>query len=165
LQISKILIILEKMALVADYGSDSSGSCDEEEDDNQQKPSSSSSSKTVANILPSSSSSSTIAKSKVLDHFFTNDSSDDDNETEDITSSLGQSFSLPKPKLATDFPFETEIENDPIPPKKTYGDEEKPPPPTLNSSSFPNLMTSKVKGVVRIAAPSLKDVREIKSMF
>lgn len=64
---------------------------------------------------------------------------------------------LPQPKkVAIDEAEDEDIEIGPIPPKKTYGDEEIPQPP--KPSSIPSLSASKFKGKVRISIPFLNSV-------
>lgn len=151
------------MALVANYDSGEDMSSDD--DDVPVPPSiptasislqtaQSSTSPSSSNSAVVSSSSSQTKRPPTLDPFFQDSSDDDDEDASLTTTSIGQF--LPKPKTVADFPPPVEDEEGPIPPKKTYGDEEKPPPP--RNDSYPNIMTKKVKGVVRIQAPSLKDV-------
>lgn len=82
-----------------------------------------------------------------------NDKSED--SPHDETKHAWSTF-LPQPKKteATKPEFAEEI--GPIPPKKTYGDEEMPP---LKSTPLDSLTTSKVRGKVLISIPFLNSVR------
>lgn len=63
---------------------------------------------------------------------------------------------LPQPKKV-EVVEEDDVEIGPIPPKKTYGDEELPQPP--KQSSIATLSSTKVKGKTRISIPFLNSVR------
>ena len=67
---------------------------------------------------------------------------------------------LPEPQPEAPAAPEEFPEEGPIPPKKVYDDMEieEPPGKTGNVKSFGNLTAKKIGGVMKIAAPSLKDV-------
>jgi len=134
------------MALVPDYGSDSGSGGEEEKDVEVQNP-------VVTATLPQRTSTFSVGGG-ILD-------------VDDLaclpTSSSAFARALPKPKTpVTSTLSKVEKRGEeigPIPPKKVYGDEEQPlkPPPKKIPLYHPNISAKKVQGVVRIAAPNLKD--------
>lgn len=171
------------MAALGLVAYDGSGSSSEDEDEpmtssNAESISTSSSTQVQGNQKPavvngSSSSTSSSIKPSVIFSRFIDDEDDDivnDGSANDIEGSddeLGQtdqgvnpmwSKLLPEPKKAPVEVVEEEddIEIGPIPPKKTYGDEELPQPP--QPSTIPSLSSTKFKGKVRISIPFLNSV-------
>ncbi len=172
------------MAALGLVAYDGSGSSSEDEDEPMPSPNTSSTStssstqvegnqKTAVVNGSSSATSSFIKPSVIFSRFIDDDDDDvvnDGNAANDIEGSddeLGQSDQgvnpmwsklLPEPKKppADVVEEEGEIEIGPIPPKKTYGDEELPQPP--KPSTIPSLSSTKFKGKVRISIPFLNSV-------
>lgn len=115
-----------------------------------------SSSSTLSSIKPS------VIFSRFIDDDddVVNDIEGNDDELDQLDQGVNPMWSklLPEPKKAPVEVVEEEDDLDigPIPPKKTYGDEELPQPP--KPSTIPSLSSTKFKGKVRISIPFLNSV-------
>ncbi|ODM92139.1 Proline-rich protein PRCC [Orchesella cincta] len=162
---------------------DGSGSSSEDEDEPMSEATGSDQkgqlTKQVINGAPSSSlnpgGSNSATKSTVIFSKFIDDEEEDDeviaeNDGEqalvegsvnDDANPIWSKF-LPKPKKMPDEGTEDgqDVEIGPIPPKKTYGDEELPPP---KQSTMSSLTATKVQGKVRISIPFLSSLDEEES--